>query len=386
MRYLLALSAALVLSGCGVFGQKDGAEPKELEPLESSAHLELLWTRKSTDGQGDGYTRLTPAIGDELIYLADHRGELVALDRDSGRVQWRQDSDEELAGGVGLGEELLLVSNFQGQVLGLSREAGQEQWRTQLSSEIMSIPRTNDRIVAVQTINGRIYALNAESGEIEWFYQSPPPSLTMRGTASPILTDNTVYAGFANGRMMAFEARNGLIRWEERIAMPSGRSDLERMIDIHGSPVLKDDVFYVGTYQGRVGALSRGSGRGLWAQDASTLSAPAVAEDSLYVTMSDGEVAAMRAGTGEILWRNNDLLRRGVSNPVVLGDYAVVIDYQSYIHLIDRSDGTLAGRVRVAGGTSSGKASPPRAPLQVADGVLYIYGDDGRMRALTLAD
>ena len=91
--------------------------------------------------------------------------------------------------------------------------------------------------------------------------------------AAPVklmVTDNMVLSGFDSGKLIAFNSSNGSLVWEARIALPKGRTELERMVDIDGQPLLVGDVIYAVTYQGRLGALSRGTGRSLWFQDSSS--------------------------------------------------------------------------------------------------------------------
>ncbi len=371
----LLLTATLLSTGCNLFRTKDGTEPMKLESFDRTARITQDWKRRNTNGQGVGFTRLTPAVGEHNIYVADHRGRLVAYDRQRGRIQWLLDTREELAGGVRLERDRLLVTNFDGDVIARSSRNGRELWRTRLSGEALSIPGSNERLVAVQTLNGKLYVLDINTGAVNWFYESPPPSLTLRGTASPIVTDSSVFAAFANGRMMAFDLRNGLIQWEQRIAMPSGRTELERMVDIHATPVLRDGIFYTGSYQGRVVALSRGSGRPLWAQDASSHQRLAVTEDRVYVSKADGTVMALDAGSGDVVWSNEQLLRRGLTNPVVLGDYVAVMDYKGYMHLFNRADGEFAARRRLG-------RKGPNAPLLAVDDRVLVYGNNGRLRVI----
>ena len=56
------------------------------------------------------------------------------------------------------------------------------------------------------------------------------------------------------------------------------------MVDIDGEPLLVGDDIYAATYQGRLGAISRGTGRNLWSQDTSSHHAPAHRAGKIYVT------------------------------------------------------------------------------------------------------
>ena len=151
MRVLISLLLILGLSGCSLFSDKDGTEPMELVEFEPTADIDRLWKRSTGVGQGDGYTRLEPAFDSELLYVADYRGELSAINRETGKVQWDRDLDTVLAGGVGLGSGQLLVGTDEGEVLALDINDGSELWRTQLSSEIKSTPVGDASVVAAHT-------------------------------------------------------------------------------------------------------------------------------------------------------------------------------------------------------------------------------------------
>lgn len=315
MRLFPLALLAFILSGCSVFGSKDGTEPMELVDFEPSVSIDRLWQRDTGAGQGKGFTILTPAFFEDFVYTVDYKGNLTALNRFTGKLVWERELDEVIAGGVGLGDNQLLLGTDSGELLALSREKGDELWRTQLTGEVTSVPVGNSDIVAVQTLDGRLTVLKAESGEVMWFYDNPPPKLTLRGRPSPILTEAAIYAGFSNGRLMAFNPQNGLILWEQRIGMPKGRSDLEKMVDIHATPLLQDGILYLAGYQSRAAAIARATGRPLWSVELSSHQPVWVDRGELFVTTSDSAVMALNAATGEQLWKNEQMLRRQLIGP-----------------------------------------------------------------------
>lgn len=392
MRHLTwsILLCATLFSGCSAFSKKTGQEPMELVDFKETAKLKEVWSKDAGDGQSIGFTQLTPAIDGDKMYVVDHEGILTALDRQKGKKLWSKNITDEwtgfvgdvvhffkepdlnsgITGGVSSGDGMLFVGNYAGEIIGLSAANGKEIWRKQLKGEISSVPQTNGQVVAVQTMNGKLFVLDAKTGADLWFFENPPPVLTLRGTAAPIVTDSAIYAGFANGRLMAFNPSNGLILWDQRLAMPKGRSELDRMVDIHASPVLKDGILYVGTYQGRIAALARGTGSNLWAQDGSTSENLAVSDDKLFVSQSDGKIIAYNLSSGEVIWTNEKLLRRGLSGPQVFGDYLAVVDFKGYMHILNQSNGEFAARTRV-------DRSGVRAPMLTDGKTLYVYGNGG---------
>lgn len=390
----LVLLCAFAMSGCSWFSKKTGNEPMELVDFKETLDLDKVWERGIGEGQNKGFSSLTPALDGDAIYAVDYEGLVVALDSKTGKKQWSRkvnksqqglwtwlksffvagDPNRQIVGGIAAENGLLLVATYAGEVMALSKETGAELWRKQLPGEVVSAPRTNGSVVAAQTVNGKLFALDAKTGEQLWFYDNPPPVLTLRGTPSPIVTDTAIYSGFSNGRMMAFNPANGLILWEQRIASPKGRSELERMVDIHSSPLIKDGVIYVGTYQGRISALARGTGKPLWGQDGSTSESVALSGDKLFVAHADGKLVAYNSVTGEQLWSNEKMLRRLLNGPQVFGDYVAVVDFKGYLHVVNQSDGEFVARTRV-------DRKGARAPMLTDGETLYVYTNRGKLIA-----
>src|SRR6187551_275723 len=365
----LVLLCAFAMSGCSWFSKKTGNEPLELVDFKETLDLDKVWSHGIGEGQNKGFSSLTPALDGDAIYAVDYEGLVVAMNSQTGKKLWKRkvneskeglwaqsknffyaaDPNRQIVGGIAAENGLLLVATYAGEVMALSKETGDELWRKQLPGEVVSAPRTNGSVVAAQTVNGKLFALDAKTGEQLWFYDNPPPVLTLRGTPSPIVTDTAIYTGFSNGRVMAFNPANGLILWEQRIASPKGRSELERMVDIHSSPIIKDGVIYVGTYQGRISALARGTGKPLWGQDGSTSENVALSGDKLFVAHADGKLVAYNSTTGEQVWSNEKMLRRLLNGPQVFGDYVAVVDFKGYMHVVNQSDGEFVARTKVDG-------------------------------------
>ncbi len=375
MRLCALALCGLLSTGCALFSKEDGTEPVELVDFEPTAELDIVWRSGVGAGTDKAVVKLQPALDGDRIYAADAKGRVLAFNRENGKRLWQQKTDDGITGGVSSNAGLLLYGTGRGEVVALSSDDGEELWRTALSSEVISVPQTNGTIVAAQTMDGRLHALNAESGESLWRYDSPPPVLTLRGTASPLITDSLVIAGFSTGKVMAFDPDNGLVRWERRVALPEGRSEIERMVDVDASPLMVDGVVFAAAFQGNVTALGRSNGRPVWSQEASTHKDLAAEGRTLYLSEADSVVKALSTATGEMRWDNDQLLRRHINGPQIIGDYLAVGDYDGYLHLLKRDDGSFAARRRLDRGGISG--------TMVTDGdTLYVQTDGGRLVAL----
>jgi len=378
MRFKIAalLAAAVFAAGCSSNSSKE-PEPAELVKFDAEIQLDKVWSRSIGDGQGDTYNLLVPAVYGEQIYAADVDGLVVSMDRTTGKVNWKQDLDVSISGAVGAGYGLVLVGTLSGDVIALDVSTGEERWRSKVSSEVLSAPAINGDIVLVQTQDDRLIALEMDTGAQRWSYESAPAVLTLRGTGAPLLTNQLAIAGFSTGKVIALDTRRGLPVWEQRVAIPQGRSELERVVDIDGGLLLSGGTLYVGTYQGRAAALDVESGRVLWQRDASTYSGVALGYGSVYLSLADGTVESVDERSTTALWRNESLARRQLSAPAVFSSYVVVGDKEGYIHLLSQVDGRFVARERI---DSNGVRARP-----VVDGDwLYVYGNGGKLVAMTI--
>jgi outer membrane protein assembly factor BamB len=165
--------------------------------------------------------------------------------------------------------------------------------------------------------------------------------------------------------------------WEQRVAIPQGRSELDRVVDIDGGLLLSGGNLYVVSYQGRVAALELESGRILWQREASSSVGVAQGFGNVYVSLASGTVEGIDERSASALWNNDALARRQLSAPEVFSSYVAFGDLEGYLHLISQVDGRFVGRVRV---DSDGLRARPL----VVGGWLYAYGNGGELVALTI--
>jgi len=356
----------------------DPTEPVELIDIETSVKAKKLWSVGVGDGQGDGLYKIQPVIDGNLIYAASADGEVVAVDRTTGRKIWDQDLETGLSGGVGVYENSLFLGGSDGAVLRLDATTGDQVWRTRVTGEVLAPPQGDGRVVVAQSYDGKLAGLDYDTGEKLWTYDSNVPVLTIRGTSTPILRNGVVYAGFANGRILALEAATGAVRWESRVAISQGRSEIERIVDIDGTMALLGNELYAASYQGRVVAINITDGRKLWQRNISSFSGVAQGFGNVYVIDEDGTITAyLRNGQG-VRWQQDALGYRGLSRPTPVSSYLAVVDFEGYLHLISQVDGSFVGRERPDGDGA-------RADMLSDGNVLYVFGNSGKLIAYEIA-
>ena len=375
-KHAALLALAVMAAGCSSNSKKE-LPPAELTSFKEEVVLQKQWSRSIGDGQGETYNMLVPAIDGDRIYAADVNGEVVAMNRMTGDVIWKKDLKLRVSGAVGVAYGMLTIGTLKGEVLALDATNGEEKWRAHVTSEVLAPPVNNGDVVVVQTQDDRVVGFDASTGNRRWIYESTPAVLTLRGTGAPLVTSHLAIAGLSTGKVVALDTTNGVPVWEQRVAIPQGRSELDRVVDIDGGLLLSGSTIYVATYQGRVAGLDLESGRVLWQRDASSYSGVAEGFGSVYLSLSNGTMEGVDERTTTGLWSNDQLARRQLGSPEVYSSYVAVGDFEGYLHLLSQVDGRFVGRERI---DSDGLRARP-----LVDGnMIYVYGNSGKLEALTI--
>ncbi len=385
IRRLALLIVIAGLSACGISdsvteyfkGDSDNAEPPaELVEFRQRLNVVKLWSENTGSGTDEQYLKLAPVVANQHLYVADIDGHLQARDATNGKKLWSVDADVRITGGPGFGENTVMIGTSEAEIIAYSADNGKEMWRSTVSSEILSAPQKAHNTVVVRTGDGKIFGLSGTTGKRLWIYDRTVPSLTLRGTSTPIIDRELVIAGFDGGRMAALEVRTGKLIWEAPIATARGRSELERMVDIDSTPLVVDGVIYIATFQGHLSAMQVETGRILWDRDISSYAGFDADEQNIYVTDDKSHIWAFDRFTSTSIWKQEKLHLRSITAPASIGDYVVVGDYQGYLHWMSKSSGKFVARNRLC---RNRIITPPL----VVGKILYGYCSDGTLTAFS---
>lgn len=387
LKRIVAMVAMLVLlAGCstvkGWFGGKDKENEKPTKPAElvdftTTANVTRIWTATAGKGEGKTGVRQVPSIVDGRVYAAALEGGVSALDLQSGQRLWHYKSDLRLSGGPGAGDGLVAVGTLDGEVIVLDASTGTEKWRANVPNEVISAPAVGQGLVLVRTNDGRVTAFDASSGERRWFWVREMPTLTVRGNAPLTLGPGIVFVGNDDGTVSSLLLGDGREVWQQAIGIPEGRTELQRMSDVDGAPVLDGSTLYATSFSGETLALEGPSGRPLWTRDNGGAGGLGVSSGRVAVTDTDGTVWGLDKFSGSAMWSNPQLARRLVTAPAVHGDYVVVGDYDGYVHWLKLDDGQFAARAKTGGKAVKGQ------PVE-ADGILVVQNINGELTAFRI--
>lgn len=379
-RIAVAIVAACIgLAACsGKTKSKDNvAVPVELTEIQESVSFERLWSSSIDTNKTKRGEHFAPSAAGSVVYLVGSH-EIRAVDVNSGKTLWSQKSKSRLAAAPGTDGKRVVVGSLDGEVQAFDAEDGELLWEAQLSSELLAAPTLTDDVAIICGNDGRIAALNLGDGKVAWQVDRDVPLLSLRGTGSAVVEGDTAFVPGDDGKVTALGVKDGAVRWEQAVNISSGRNELERIADIDGGSVVISGDLFVAGYNGQTSAVASNTGSTLWTFQGPSVVGLSVDNRRVFVSNSKSEVIALDRRSGTQLWKQDALLNRFITKPVLVDEKFVVVgDLEGYLHALDIETGELVGRTKLS------KLGFPGAPL-VAGDVLVAQNATGAIAAFRL--
>ena len=198
--------------------------------------------------------------------------------------------------------------------------------------------------------DGEVVALSVGLGVVRW------RTRIGASESSPMLMNDLVYVGDWLGKVYALDAETGAVRW----SFKTGGA-------IKGGVASDGRTVYIGSYDGRVYAIDARSGRLRWRASGEPrlvghgtfYSTPAVAYARVYIGSTDGKVYSFGARTGKLRWaRSTGGYVYG--SPAVWRSLVLVGSYSHVFYAFDaatgrtrwtfKADGPISGSATVVAG------------------------------------
>jgi outer membrane protein assembly factor BamB len=376
------LSIGTVLAGCGT----ESLPVTPLQPLHAALAIDVKWKKNYSSTERSIWSPMqyltaeiqglmAPLLYRDTLYIANEAGELHALEPLTGKELWTVKTKELFSAGIGSGQDMLLLGNRKGEALAYDLK-GELLWRSQLSSELMVSPQAEDGVVVTRTADGHIFGLNAADGKRRWMLVRPMPVLVLRGVGGLTLGRGAAMIGMPGGKLLALNLANGNVGWESSVSVPKGSTELERVNDVVGNPIVGFRDVCSATYQGKTACLDASSGQVLWSRDISPVGAIAADGNKLFLTDEKSNVLAINRTSGTVAWKEESLQGRYLAPPAVTLDYVVAGDIEGVVHFLSRADGVEIGR----GNTENVPITEP--PLALGENLVLVRNRNGKVFAL----
>ncbi|MFB6299631.1 MAG: PQQ-binding-like beta-propeller repeat protein [Halobacteriales archaeon] len=222
-----------------------------------------------------------PAIHHDRCYLQTTDGSGYAVDRTSGKAQWRADSDGTLFTSPAVAGETMFLQGMGDRTMQLSAidiHTGDRRWRLDHGTDrppTRSTPAVRDGRVFVGSNDGQLYAVSTD-GTRQWTYR-PDGYIP----SSPAVGPDRVYIAETTGTVLALDPVTGDRLWRTPF-------DIDPPVT-PSAPAIADGVVYLGIGS-QIRALETATGDRRWGFETGShiTGTPIALGDRVYVQSTDG--------------------------------------------------------------------------------------------------
>ncbi|MGP9692075.1 outer membrane protein assembly factor BamB [Psychrobacter sp. AOP30-A2-5] len=375
--------AVLAVMSTAVIGCNRGIKPVVNDPVklvQIAEPISVLQPVFSTDIGNKKASKKDPLdlqVGyvNGQIVTASRGGDLTGFNS-AGERLWSINVGDQITGGVALDalSQTAIISTRGGQVMAFDSVTGAKRWQKQLSGSVLTPALITNNRVILSANDGFLHGLSLQTGQSVWQFATQVPAISVRGSAAPTLLDSkTALLATADGRLHAVTTDSGLPQWSRRVGVGTGSSEVERMSDVDGTPIVDKNQLFAISYSGQLLGIDLASRQVMFVKELASLKSLAVNNQQVIGTSLEGKVVAYNRSNGEVLWESEELAYRHLTNPVMIGNYIAVGDFDGMVHLFDPASGKIVSRVQTKGALSSLQVQGSRLMTQSTSGQVAIW-------------
>lgn len=341
-KIVFALAATLALSACS--SAPKTREPAELVKIAEPIEVNTVWSASLGSSKLEF---LSPAVAGDAVYAAGG-STVYRFEAETGDRTWSFDAPEKISSGVGSDGVTVAFGTAKGELIVLRAQDGERLWSQFLTSEMNAVPLVGEGLVVVRTADTRVTAFDALTGKQLWRYQGQVPSLTLKAASKMRFFRNAIVVGESSGHLLGL-SHEGKPVWRMMLSEPRGTTEVERLVDVLGEPMVDADLICSSVYQGRLVCLNAVEGTLRFTYDIKALTPPVISDKAVFVGNDASEIFAFERVHGQPLWKSDDLKYRGVRAMAFFGGVLAVTDSEGYIHMVNPDNGQIIGRTDLSG-------------------------------------
>jgi len=335
------LTAGPVVAGGSVYQTTWNERIVALDVLTGA----LLWEFPVL-GPVDG----SPALTDTSVYAGFRSGRFVSLERETGHLLWSVELGHSIFASPTVSAGVVYVATHSGEVFGLDAHTGRALWSLDVGGGVNAAPVISGKFLVVTSIEGVVHILDLTTGEKRLDY-----SIRQNVLSTPAFLGNVLIVATDEGNLLALDATKVEYLFERMLRRFRSQWFLWGLQDTPPTP--------------------KGF---LWSRPLerdSKATSPAIADGRAYIVSTGGILHSVDVVTGDLYWAYDagSPTKRRVA-PVVAGDFVYMATIFGEVHVVDRIRGDLVKMFTIE--------AEPSAQLVVADGTLYIPGEDGSLTSI----
>ena len=366
----------------------------------SDLNIYNVWSTNIGSDRDAGTAVLQPSFdGKNSIYTIDTDGLVTATDINSGDISWKFDLNLDVTSGLLYHNGHLYFGTADGKIFGYRVDYLKENssilssidivglindsdippsLSLQLKSEIASPAVGIDDFIYFKQGDGDTVAINLKSKEVEWTHQGKNVALSLKGSAAITIDSSNLYVARDDGNFISLTNDTGKLNWLINISPRSGRNELESLRDVEMSPLIKDGIVYVGSFQGSLVSVDVITGEIIWRRSMSVHSNSAIDDYIIYLPSNNGDIVALDRFSGEVIWStvlDKDIL---FSQPVLVNNYLLSFGTNGYVVVLNKDDGAIIHYNKLLG------LIDYQSNVLTVNNTVYIVTKDGRLNAIRL--
>ncbi|OHD00978.1 MAG: pyrrolo-quinoline quinone [Sphingopyxis sp. RIFCSPHIGHO2_01_FULL_65_24] len=374
------------------WAQSGGNASKSMGHPALGASRSQIWTASIAGGNNKQRLAAAPVVSDNRLFVVGTDAVVSAFSADTGASLWsaaigttgKDFKDSLFGGGASVDGSVVYATSGVGDVAALNAADGSILWKVKPAGPLRGAPTIAFGGVYVITQDNQIIALNAADGAVLWQATASLEAGSIFGAGSPAAGQGTIVAGFSSGEVQAYRYENGRDLWEDALARTSMALSVSTLSDVDADPVIdRGRVFALGQ-GGRMASYELVTGQRSWEISIAGISTPYVVGEWVYAMTDDGKLLCVARGTGKVRWlqqlarfrvetekKKKDPIRW--TGPILAGGRLIAVNSEGQLSEFSPADGSLIA-------TTEFKTSLSQSPI-VANNVLYILADDGRITA-----
>jgi len=183
-------SSPVLVNNLFIFGNDKG----EIIALDASSG-DSVYVKKIG---GHFFSGLT--ISENTIYAGNDNCSVYAINVDNGELIWQFDTGFRIKMEPAIDDRNVYIGNLKGNFFSLNKLNGIENWRTEFTGILNVTPLITENSIILPNVLFVLYLLDKQTGSV---LKSIP--LEGRAKLSPVIHKNTLFIGFDDGIIRAYE-------------------------------------------------------------------------------------------------------------------------------------------------------------------------------------
>ncbi len=235
-----------------------------------------------------------PTVTADSVYVGDEDGVYHAVNRATGKRRWIFKCQAEIISGTAVVGDRLIFGSYDSSMYCLKASDGSKLWQFQTQDRVNGSPAIAGNFTFVTGCDEHLRLINIENGKQE--FDMPLQTYLI---ASPAVLGNMLYVGTYASEVMAIDWKKQEVVWRYK--------DPVREFPYHASAAVTDKYVVVGGRDKQLHCIDRKTGKGIWTFQAQGRidSSPVIVGKRVFFGSNDRNIYGLNLADGKQVWKYN---------------------------------------------------------------------------------